>query len=305
MANDKVKIKRGLPTDGTLTKKAVKAFMETGPSIKKFYAQNKAAIGKDLPWSPKIYNNALSIMYAVVKAPDSFFKRAFGTVPGMALSYAYGIVVAPLRTLLGALDLRTYKNFMSTIFYFFTDCLPNSLTNLFTKMFETLSDYFETIMKGSRASKSLKRLVSKNMLLESKAIHLESRIWDWVKGKLSAIAAKVKSAVWWFLKKGLSVIEKPFMAVVQPFAECMSRINKMGGNAGLMKSLVSSKSVGSLVRFLGGGALVASSGTLALGAGFGMLVTVMGYTAVVFSIAGYLNMVGQAIEFKNMIMDIF
>jgi hypothetical protein len=290
---------------GKITNAAVMAFKSAMPDIKNVYAKEKMNIDKSLKITPEIYDGALALMYATLNAPPTFFKKTFGALPGFAFNMLYQSLVLPFKGLIAMFDLRTWKNFISTIFGFITECLPSVITSLFRKMFQALGSFYKALSKAVKGIKRLENMYQKNVLLESKKMHLESRIWDWFKNTAYKIASKFKDAAFWFLKKGFAVIEKPYMAVLQPFAECMSRVNKMSGSLYALKSVGSSTLIGKFLTMIGLGSMVATSGGLAMGTVLSGTLVVMGWTAVAFSVATYLNIVGKFIEFKNMVVDIF
>jgi hypothetical protein len=290
---------------GKISKAAVAAFKSAIPDLQSYYSKEKMNIDKSLKITPEIYDGALAVMYATLNAPPTFFKKTFGSIPGFIFNTLYSVLVMPFKGLISLFDLRTWKNFITTIFGFVTECLPSVLTKLFKKMFEALGAFYQALSKASKGVKKLEQLHKKHMLLESKKIHMESRIWDWFKNTAYKIASKFKDAAFWFLKKGFAVIEKPYMAVLQPFAECMSRVNKMGGSLYALKSVGNSAMIGKFLTMIGLGGLAVTGGGLAMGTMLSGTLVIMGWTAVVFSVATYLNMVGQFIEFKNMIVDVF
>ena len=293
---------------GSLCKKAMEVVKVSFDDVLEVYKTQKSDIEKSLKFSPGVYNGAIAMMYAVLQAPPALFERSMGKIAGTVFNIAYSIIVAPLKLLLQAFDLRTMKNFFSTIWSFVFECIPESLSKIINSMMTTLSEYYNILMKAVRGQKKIDCLKSRQMLTESKHAHLEIRIWDWFKNTIRKVAEKAKSAAWWFLKKGLSVIEKPFMAVVYPFTQCMSRVNKIPGSIGSIFGKNNFTLINKFMGYLGVGGLFASAAIsvpASITIAFGGLITFMGNVAMTFTVATALNMVGQFIEFKNLIVDAF
>ena len=174
-----------------------------------------------------------------------------------------------------------------------------------TKFFEALSEYWYAFTKAISGTKRIQQLKQSKMLLESKADLMEGRIWNWLKEKVQYVASKFKDAAWWLLKKGFGLVEKAFLVVMQPMAECMTRVNKMGDASAAM-SVFAEGGKGAAATWiatsLGIGGLFTS---MAVFTPVVWVMGIVGTVAWVFSYATYANMVGQFLEFKNMIVDVF
>jgi len=290
---------------GTLSKRMTAAFAMSVNDIKMTYARQKADIDKSLRFSPGVYDASIAMVYAFLKMPESVIKRTMGTIPGMAFSFMYSAYVAPVKVVLNVLDLRTLKGFFATIIYFVKDCVPKLLSTLLTKMFQVLADIFKAFAKSLTSVKKINNLKGRQMLTESKAYLLEGKIWDWFKSKVTAIVNKVKGAMWTIVKTGLAAIEKPFLDVVYPITKCMAKSNKTRGAS--LGTALSGKNetinkLGSAMGITGAVTATLGTGGLAALASFGWL---MGMVALVFGYVTYVNYIGEFLEFKNMIVDVF
>lgn len=289
-------------TAGDISKQASVVLFDSLDDLKAMYSKQKADIDNSLKFAPGIYTGAISMMYAVLQAPPTLFSRIFGTVPGMVFQMFYQFLIFPYSVVLKALDLRTLKNLVSTILYFVIDCLPSFFTNLIQKIFSTLASFFDTTAKAIRGQKMIAKLRSRQMLTESKCAMMEIKIWDWFKGVIGKIASKAKDAAWSVIKTGLSIVEKPFMAIVYPLTQCMAKVNKLGGSANpgaLSASAIANPGIIKVATMMG---IAATSSVVVSLSGF---LWVIGVATFVFTVATYLNMVGQFVEFKNMISDAF
>ena len=280
---------------------------ESAVSIKSIYASQKADIEKSVKWAPKMYTGALSLVYAVLNAPEDAITKSLGSIAGWGFRWAYGSIVKPLKAVVAALDVRTWINFVSTIWSFVMECIPKSIFSMVTRFFEALSEYWYSFTKAIAGTKRIQSMVQKKMLMESKAELMEGKIWDWLKNKVYAVASKFKDAAWWLLKKGLGLVEKAFLIVIQPLAECMTRVNKLGGASKVMsvfgsKDAAKSAATSWIATSLGLSGAIAGAATLGP---IAALMGVVGTVAWVFSLTTYMNMVGQFLEFKNMIVDVF
>ena len=287
-----------------LTKNACIAFSQTIGEFGGMYRANKSAIDASLPWAPGVYTGALSVCYGVLSMPTKYMTKLFGTIGGGALNWLYvGGVMAPLQNLVSLLDFRTIKGMFATVYYVMKNCIPLAISKIFDYMINGLAEYFFAITKAVKGVAKVKSLAKRQMLTESKSVLMEGKIWDWFKGKMYNIAMKFKDAAWWLIKKGWSVIEKPFMKALYPITQCLVKNNKMRG---LIKgNALSSGLGGKLVAGLGLTSLVTAGAATTVGLMIPAILGFMATFATVFTIAGYMNMGGAMLEFKNMVTDVF
>lgn len=292
-----------------LTKNACIAFQQTAGDWNKMYSKHKSSIEASLPWSPKVYAGALAVCYGALSLPTLYTKKLFGSIGGGALNWLYvGGVMGPLRSLVSLFDFRVIKGMFATVYYVTKNCLPLAIKKTLDYLIKSLSEFFFTVEKAVKGLAKVKNLQSRQMLTESKSMLMEGRIWDWFKNKMYSIASKFKDAAWYMVKKGWSVVEKPFMAVLYPLSQCLAKNNKLHGL--LSSSSLSSGLAGKLVAKLGLGATISGvAGTAVLGTTVGIaLSSILSFMAVlstVFFIATMMNMFGGMVEFKNMISDVF
>lgn len=292
-----------------LTRNASIAFTQTAAEFGKMYSRNRSQIEASLPWAPKVYSGALAVAYGVLSLPTVYTKKLFGSIAGGALNWLYvGGIMAPFKRLVSLFDFRVIKGMFATVYYVTKECLPLAINKTLTYLINSLAKFFFTVEKAVKGLAKVKSLQSKNMLMESKAKLMEGRIWDWFKNTMYNIAMKFKDAAWYMVKKGFSVIEKPFMAVLYPLSQCLTKNNKLHGL--LSSNALSSGLAGKLVKKLGLGATIGGiAATSIMGTTVGVVVSgLLSFMAVLstaFMIASFMNMFGGMIEFKNMIVDVF